>query len=70
LATSFHSISRVLEGEDVGLDALADRGVLRVLEEAAVDERRARDHDAAVSSIAKKPVAAVVALGSSSGAKH
>ena len=28
LATSFHSMSLVLDGEDVGLDALGDRGVL------------------------------------------
>ena len=39
LATSFQSISLVLEGEDVGIDVLGDRGVLRILDDAAVDER-------------------------------
>ena len=44
LATSFHSISLDLEGEDGGLDAIGDRGVLRILDEAAVGERLALDH--------------------------
>ena len=45
LATSFHSISLALEDDDFGLEALGDRGVPRVLDEAAVDERLAlEDH--------------------------